>query len=256
MENEVVPRLVAEFERPYIIHKTIMTYGQGESIVAERIEDWENNLPEYIKLAYLPSPGKVRLRLSARGTDEAFLRSSIEAEAAKLSALIGDIIVGFDEDETIEVVLGRLLAQKGKTLAAAESCTGGKIAQMVTSVPGSSAYFMGSAVTYATDSKVNILKVEQQLIDVFSVVSAKVAESMALNARKLYKSDYAVATTGNAGPAKGDAAAEVGTVYIGIATPRGVYSEKFDLGQPREKVIARAAEKALEMLYREILKNS
>lgn len=256
MESEVIPRLVAEFERPYIIHKTIMTYGQGESVVAERIEEWENNLPAHIKLAYLPSPGKVRLRLSARGTDEVFLRSSVEAEVAKLKDIIGDIIVGFDEGETMEVVLGRLLAQKGKTLAAAESCTGGKIAQMVTSVPGSSAYFMGSAVTYATESKVNILKVEQQLIDVFSVVSAKVAESMALNAKKMYKSDYAVATTGNAGPAKGDAAAEVGTVYIGIATPKGVYSQKFELGQPREKVIARAAEKALELLYQEILKNS
>ncbi|KOS08006.1 damage-inducible protein CinA [Flavobacterium akiainvivens] len=255
IDNEVVPRLVAEFERPYIIHKTIMTYGQGESIVAERIAEWENNLPEHIKLAYLPSPGKVRLRLSTRGTDEAFLRNGIEVEAAKLNDIIGDIIVGFDEDETMEVVLGRLLAQKGKTLAAAESCTGGKIAQMITSVPGSSAYFMGSAVTYATDSKVNILKVEQQLIDVFSVVSAKVAESMAVNAKKLYKSDYAVSTTGNAGPAKGDAAAEVGTVYIGIATPNGVTSHKFELGQPREKVVARAAEKALELIYQEILKN-
>jgi nicotinamide-nucleotide amidase len=255
IDNAVIPMLVAEFERPYIIHKTIMTYGQGESVVAERIAGWEDNLPQHIKLAYLPSPGKVRLRLSARGTDEAFLQSSIEAEVVKLQAIIGDIIVGLDEGETIEVVLGRLLAKNGKTVAAAESCTGGKVAQMITSVPGSSAYFMGSAVTYATESKVNILKVEQQLIDVFSVVSAKVAESMALNAKKLYKSDYAVSTTGNAGPAKGDAAAEVGTVYIGIATPKGVYSQKFELGQPREKVIARAAEKALELLYQEILKN-
>jgi len=255
IDNEVVPKLLTEFERPYIIHKTIMTYGQGESLVAERIEDWENNLPEFIKLAYLPAPGKVRLRLSARGTDEALLRNSIEAEAAKLDGLIGDIIVGYDENETIEVVLGRLLTQKKLTLAAAESCTGGKIAQALTSVPGSSAYFKGSAVTYATQAKTDILGVPKELIEVNSVVSAAVAEAMAANAKKIFHADYAISTTGNAGPDKGEADAEVGTVYIGIATPTRVYSKKLELGQPREKVIDRAAGKALEMIYQEILKN-
>jgi nicotinamide-nucleotide amidase len=255
IDSQVIPKLIAEYERPFIIHKTIMTYGQGESLVAERIETWENNLPDYIKLAYLPSPGRVRLRLSARGTDEAMLKNGIDNEAAKLKTIIGDIIVGFDENETIEVVVGRLLAQKGKTIAAAESCTGGKIAQMITSVPGSSAYFKGSAVTYATESKVAVLGVEQQLIDIYSVVSAKVAESMALRAKKIFGTDYAIATTGNAGPEKGDAAAEIGTVFIAIATQKGVYSQKFELGQPREKVIDRASGKALELIYQEILKN-
>jgi len=255
LDNEVLPKLVAEFERPYIVHKTIMTYGQGESVVAERIEDWENNLPSFIKLAYLPSPGKVRLRLTARGTDEPALKSAVEAEAVKLQAIIGDIIVGMDEDETIEVILGRKLKQLGKTVSAAESCTGGRIGQMLTSVAGSSAYFKGSAVTYATESKIKVLGVEQQLIDIYSAVSAKVAESMALRAKKMFCSSYAVATTGNAGPAKGDADADVGTVFIAVATPNGVFSEKFDFGQPREKVIARASEKALELLYKEILKN-
>jgi len=255
IDNEVVPKLVAEYRRPYIIHKTIMTYGQGESLVAERIEDWENNLPEFIKLAYLPAPGKVRLRLSARGVDEGLLRNSIEAEAAKLKDLIGDIIVGYDEDETIEVVLGRLLSQKNVTLAAAESCTGGKIAQTLTSVPGSSAYFKGSAVTYATRAKIDILEVSKELIEQYSVVSAPVAEAMAVNAKKIFHADYAISTTGNAGPDKGEADAEVGTVYIGIATPTGVYSKKLELGQPREKVIERATGKALEMIYQEILKN-
>jgi len=255
VDNEIIPQFVEKYKRPYILHKTIITHGQGESLVAERIEDWENNLPAFIKLAYLPNPGRVRLRLSARGEDEQLLKDTIDVEALKLKDIIGDIIVGFDEDETIEVVLGRLLKQKGKTLAAAESCTGGKIAQMITSVAGSSAYFKGSAVTYATDAKVNILKVEQQLIDVFSVVSAQVAENMALRAKTIFGSDYAVSTTGNAGPLKGDSAVEVGTVYIGIATPKGVFSEKLDLGQPREKVIERAANKALEKIYQEILKN-
>lgn len=255
LDNSVLPALVKEYERPYIIHKTIMTYGQGESLVAERIELWEDSLPEYIKLAYLPSPGKVRLRLTARGTDEEFLHRNINLEVEKLRSLIGDIIVGYDEEETIEVVLGRLLKQRGKTLAAAESCTGGKVAQMLTSVPGSSAYFKGSAVTYATDAKINILKIEHQLIDVFSVVSAKVAENMALKARILFGSDYAVSTTGNAGPHKGDSPVEVGTVFIGVATPKGVFSHKFEFGQPREKVIDRTASKALELIYQEILKN-
>lgn len=255
LDNEVLPRLVAEYERPYIVHKTIMTYGQGESVVAERIEDWENNLPSFIKLAYLPSPGKVRLRLTARGTDEAALKAAVEAEVVKLHAIIADIIVGMDEDETIEVILGRKLKELGRTVSAAESCTGGRIGQMLTSVPGSSAYFKGSAVTYATESKIKVLGVEQQLIDIYSAVSAKVAESMALRAKKMFCSSYAVATTGNAGPAKGDADADVGTVFIAVATPNGVFSEKFDFGQPREKVIARASEKALELLYKEILKN-
>ena len=255
MENEVVLRLISKFKRPYILHKTINTYGQGESLIAERIEDWENNLPEFIKLAYLPSPGKVRLRLSARGINEEFLQESIKEESEKLKAIIGDIIVGYEEEESLEVILAKLLTEHRVTIAAAESCTGGRIAQMLTSMPGSSAYFKGSAVAYATEAKVNILKIDQQLIDIFSVVSPKVAEAMALQAKKIFGTDYAVATTGNAGPTKGDSDAEVGTVFIGIATPKGVYSEKFDFGQPREKVIERAANKALEKIYQEILKN-
>jgi len=254
IENEVVPKLVAEYERPYILHKTILTYGQGESLVAERIEDWENNLPDFVKLAYLPAPGKVRLRLSARGTDEQLLRDRIESETATLKEIIGDIIVGYDEGETIEVVLGNLLAQKGLTIATAESCTGGRIAATLTSVAGASRYFKGSFVTYATQAKVNVLGVPQQLIDAQSVVSAPVAEAMAAQAKQIYGTDYAISTTGNAGPDKGDADAEVGTVYIGIATPTGVYSQKLELGQPREKVIDRATSKALEIIYQEILK--
>lgn len=255
METGVIPQLIEKFERPYIIHKTILTYGQGESHVAERIEEWEDSLPDFIKLAYLPSPGRVRLRLSARGTDENVLKERLAEETEKLNTLIGDIIVGFEEGDTIEVVLGRLLTEKGKTIATAESCTGGRIAQMLTSVAGSSAYFKGSAVTYATSSKVAVLGISQELIDKHSVVSAEVAEAMAAAVRQVFDADYAIATTGNAGPPKGDADAEVGTAYIGIATPDTVYSEKYNLGQPREKVIERAANKGLEKIYKEILKN-
>ncbi len=255
VENEIIPKIVKEYQRPYIIHKTIMTYGQGESLVAERIENWENNLQEFIKLAYLPSPGRVRLRLSARGTDKEFLEQKIAENVLSLSKIIGDIIVGFDGDETIEVILGRLLQGQNKTLATAESCTGGKIGQVITSVSGASKYFKGSVVSYATETKISVLGLSEQLIKEHSVVSFEVAKAMAIAVKKLMKSDYAIATTGNAGPTKGDGKAEIGTVFIAIATPNEVIVEEFDFGQPREKVIDRAVNKAFEMLQKEILKN-
>ena len=255
LENEIIPKIVKEYKRPYIIHKTIMTYGQGESLVAERIENWENDLPDFIKLAYLPSPGRVRLRLSARGTDKEFLEQKIEENVLSLSKIIGDIIVGFDGDETIEVILGRLLSDKKKTLATAESCTGGKIAQVLTSVSGASKYFKGSVVSYATETKISVLGISEQLIKEHSVVSFEVAKAMAISVKKLMKTDYAIATTGNAGPTKGDGNAEIGTVFIAIATPNEVVVEEFDFGQPREKVIDRAVIKSLELLQKEILKN-
>lgn len=255
IETEVIPRLVAKFDRPYIVHKTIRTYGIGESALAEKIESWEDNLPECIKLAYLPNAGQVRLRLSARGTKEALLYQTIAEEVVKLEAIIGEAIIGYDDGETIEVVLGKLLKEKGLTLSTAESCTGGKIAATLTSVSGSSGYFKGSVVSYATETKVNILGVAPEVIAEHSVVSTEVAEAMALGIQKLMKTDYALATTGNAGPNKGDADAEVGTVVIAMATPNGVYSEEFNFGQPREKVIDRAVTKALGKIYKEILKN-
>lgn len=255
VENEIIPKVVKEYQRPYILHKTIMTYGQGESLVAERIEDWENNLPDFIKLAYLPAPGRVRLRLTARGTTKEILEKAIEENVKSLAKIIGDIIVGFDENETIEVVLGRQLTKIGKTISTAESCTGGKIAEVLTSVSGASNYFRGSVVSYATDTKVSVLGVSQDVINQHSVVSSQVAKEMALGIQKLMKTDYAIATTGNAGPSKGDADATVGTVFIALATPCDVIVEEFNFGQPREKVIDRAVNKAFEMVQKEILKN-
>lgn len=255
MEQGVLPKIVSEFQRPYILHKTLMTYGQGESVVAERIEAWENALPEFIKLAYLPAPGRVRLRLTARGTDLQLLEQAIADQVTLVTQIIGDIIVGFDEEETLEVVVGKLLKQSGKTLATAESCTGGKLAQMITAVSGASSYFKGSIVPYDTALKVSLLGVDEKLITAHSVVSAPVAEAMAKGVRDLLKVDYAIATTGNAGPTKGDSDAEVGTVFIALATPENVVVEEFNFGQPREKVIDRAVNKALEMVQKEILKN-
>lgn len=255
IENVVVPKLVKEYERPYIIHKTILTYGEGESKLAERIEEWENNLPAFIKLAYLPNPGRVRLRLSARGTDKAILEKAIEENVVSLTEIISDVIVGFDDDETIETVIGRLLKQNKKTIATAESCTGGKIAEVLTSVAGASSYFKGSIVCYATEIKINLLGIDETLINQHSVVSAKVVKEMALNVKKIMKTDYAIATTGNAGPSKGDSEAEIGTVFIAVATPQDVVIQEFNFGQPRDKVIDRAVNKSLEMVQKEILKN-
>lgn len=255
VENGVIPKIVKEYKRPYIIHKTILTYGQGESLVAERIEDWENQLPEFIKLAYLPSPGRVRLRLSARGIDKELLEQKINENVLSLTKIIGDIIVGYEEDETIEVMLGRLLSSKNLTLATAESCTGGKIAQLITSVPGASNYFKGSVVSYATEAKISVLGISQELINKHSVVSFEVAKEMALAVKKIMNTDYSIATTGNAGPTKGDGNSEIGTVFIAIATPNDLIVEEFNFGQPRVKVIDRAVNKAFEMLQKEILKN-
>jgi nicotinamide-nucleotide amidase len=254
VENEIIPKVVRDYKRPYILHKTILTYGRGESAVAEQIEDWENNLPEFIKLAYLPAPGKVRLRLTAKGTDKELLEKAIEKNVISLTEIIGDIIVGFEDDETLETVVGKILTLQNKTVSTAESCTGGAIAHLLGSVPGASKYFKGSVVAYATEVKENVLGVPEDLIEKHSVVSAEVAKAMALNVKRLLKTDYAIATTGNAGPSKGEADAEVGTVFIALATPNEVLVEMFNFGQPREKVIDRAMVKGAEMLLKEISK--
>ena len=184
------------------------------------------------------------------------LEKSIEENVQSLTKIIGDIIVGFDEDETIEVIIGRLLRQQGKTIATAESCTGGKIAQMLTLVAGASDYFRGSVVSYSEESKIKLLGVEAELIKKYDVVSAEVASEMAKGIQKILKSDYAIATTGNAGPTAEPGKAEVGTVFIALATPTTVFVEEFNFGQPREKVIDRTANKALEILQAAILKNA
>ena len=254
ISDQVIPELIKQFKFPYIEHKTILTYGLGESALAERIEAWENHLPRFIKLAYLPSLGRVRMRLSGKSFDKKELENEIQNQVNLLLPQIEDVFVGYEEDESIEAVIGKQLTEKGKTVAVAESCTGGHIAKSFTANAGASAYFKGSVVSYATESKVNILKVSAEDIKTHSVVSKVVAETMAKNVRRLFNSDYAISTTGNAGPSKGDSDAEVGTVWIAIATKDNVYSEVFNFGNHREKVIVRATNKAFEMLQKEILK--
>ena len=252
--DQVLPKLRTQFKFPYIVHKTILTYGLGESALAERIEAWEDNLPQFIKLAYLPSLGRVRLRLSGKFFDKKELEDEIQNQVNLLLPQINDVFVGFEEDESIEAVIGKQLTKLGKTLAIAESCTGGRIAESFTANAGASAYFIGSVVTYATVSKVKVLGISEDIINKYSVVSKEVAEAMAKNVRTLFDSDYAISTTGNAGPSKGDSDAEVGTVWIAIATKDQVYSEVFNFGDHREKVIGRATNKAFEMLQKLFLK--
>lgn len=254
MKDSVIPKLVENFSLPFILHKTVLTYGMGESMVADRIESWENELPNMIKLAYLPSYGKLRLRLTAKGNNLKQLEECMAIEVEKLSLLISDIIVGFEEIETIEVILGELLKKSGQTISTAESCTGGNIAKMITSVPGSSNYFMGSIVAYNKLIKIEELMVSPELIERHSVVSSEVAEAMAKGIKQKFNTDYAIATTGNAGPSSDNTDEAVGVVYIAIAGPDKVFSMEYNFGKPREKVIDRASNKALELLRKEILK--
>ncbi len=252
IRNAVIPKIIKEFKRPYILHKTLVTYGLGESAIADKLEDWENDLPSFVKLAYLPSLGRVRLRLTAKGSDKKLLQDTIEQEFEKLCPLIGDIMYGIEDEETLEEVVAKLLTEKKMTLATAESCTGGKIAQQLTALSGASAYFKGSIVSYATETKIDVLQVPRETIDQYSVVSAEVAQVMAENVKKMLKTDFAIATTGNAGPTKGDSDAEIGTVFIAIASSKGVFAEKFNMGNHRTRIVQKTVHKALEMLQKEV----
>ncbi|WP_318640847.1 CinA family nicotinamide mononucleotide deamidase-related protein [Flavobacterium ardleyense] len=253
--DELIPKIIKEYKRSVIIHQTIITFGQGESLIAERLEDWENNLPETIKLAYLPSAGKVRLRLSARGDSEREIKDLLAESISQLVTVIGDIIIGMEEDETLEASVSNLMRANNLSLATAESCTGGKISQILTELAGASTFFKGAIVPYDTSIKIDVLGISSDLIKEHSVVSSAVARQMALSVQRMFKTDYAVSTTGNAGPSKGDSDAVLGTVFIAIATPKEVIVEEFNFGQPREKVIDRAVNQSLEMLRKEILKN-
>ncbi|MDA9584474.1 CinA family nicotinamide mononucleotide deamidase-related protein [Flavobacteriaceae bacterium] len=254
MKHEVIPRIQEQFNLPFIIHKTVMTYGQGESVIAERIEDWANKLPDFIKLAYLPSFGRVRLRLSAKGPKKQVLEDSLHTVLQKLYLLLSDIITGHESGVAIEEHIGNLLKDSKKTLCTAESVTGGKIASTIVSVPGSSVYFNGSIVAYSSKMKQELLHVSTETIKKYSVVSSNVVEEMAISAMKKTNSDYAIAVTGNAGPTSDKTSIAVGIVFIAIASAKGVVVEEFNFGHPREKVINRTVNKSLQMLQQEILK--
>lgn len=247
MEKDVLPRLTQRFTLPAIVHKTILTQGIGESFLSDLITDWEDALPQHIKLAYLPSPGMVRLRLSAYGEVKSVLEQELNALLPPLQNLIAKFIYGY-EDDTLEGVVGQLLLQNKATLSTAESCTGGYIAHRITSVSGSSAYFKGAVVAYDNAVKENQLQVPKALLDHHGAVSEEVVTHMAKAVRQLLQTDYSIACSGVAGPTGGTEAKPVGTVWIAVGTPAGVISKKLQLGDSRERVIHETALYAMNLL--------
>jgi len=253
MLKEVLPRIQQQFKLPFIIHKTIMTYGQGESTIAEKIADFENNLPAHIKLAYLPSFGRVRLRLSGKSNDKAQLEEELAVLVAQVFQLIPDIISGIDDAAPLENRVGVLLKEKKQTICTAESVTGGKIAATLVSVAGASSYFKGGFITYDAATKINVLGVLDKTIENHTVVSAAVALEMAKGAKEKLNTNYAIAVTGNAGPTKDATDKSLGAVFIAIVSDNKQVVESFNFGQPREKVIHKTVNKALELLQKEII---
>lgn len=253
MAEQVLPRLKERFEFPAIFHKTIMTQGIGESFLAEKVKDWENSLDERdLKIAYLPSPGLVKVRVSAYGDDRSELENKVLKATNEFVQLVPEYVFG-EDDETMESIVGRLMTEKGATLGVAESCTGGTIAQRITSIPGSSAYFMGGMVTYSNASKVDMLDVKSESLNAYGAVSKAVVEEMAMGARKYFKADYGISTSGVAGPGGGTPEKPIGLVWIGLAGPDGVKSAKFIFGKSRDRNISRASNMSLDMLRRELI---
>lgn len=252
MEDEVMPRLKERFALRQIVHRTMITSGLAESLLAERIAAWEEALPEGLKLAYLPAPNIVRLRLSAYEVDGTSLSKIIDSEFAKLYDIIPQHIVGFEE-ASVEGAVHRLLIERGESLATAESCTGGRIASLFTAQAGASAYFMLGAVTYSNESKCRVLGVNPSTIEAHGAVSEQVACEMAEGARRTADTTYGIATTGIAGPSGGSKAKPVGTVWIGISTPKRTFAVCRNCGTDRGQIIARASAYAVAMLHEEIL---
>lgn len=252
MEDEVMPRLKAHFALHANIHRTMITTGVPESLLAERISAWEDALPEGVKLAYLPAPNVVRLRLSAYDVeDESGARALIDRLFEQLYEIIPGHIVGF-ENASVQALVHDLLTQREETLAVAESCTGGTIASRFTAMAGSSAYFLCGVVAYANEAKCNILGVDPHSIESHGAVSEEVAREMAEGARRISGADYAIATTGIAGPTGGSEAKPVGTVWIAVATPTHTVATMRPSGTDRGQIVNRASAYAIEMLYNEL----
>jgi len=246
MLGQVIPLLKERIGGGTIFHRTILTEGMGESFLAARISQWENKLPPYFSLAYLPSPGIVKLRLSATAKVGETKEKELISLEKELLAIIPDLVWGYDND-TLEGLIGQQLVRIGKTISTAESCTGGFIAHKITSVAGSSRYFKGGIIAYSNHLKVGILGVNSSLIDNHGAVSKEVVEAMARNGCRVSESDYCIATSGIAGPGGGTPTKPVGTTWIAVASPTGVESKLLKLGDNREINIIRATVAALSL---------
>lgn len=259
MKEQIVPKLKERFKLPAIYHKTVLTQGIGESYLSEMIAAWEDSLAALnIKLAYLPSPGMVRLRLSTKGHEQEVLIKNVETKIEELKTIINEYIYGYEtygeEKETLEQIIGKILREKKKTISTAESCTGGYISHLITKVPGSSEYYTGSVISYSYEIKEHELNVSKEILEKNGAVSQPVVEQMAAAIRKKYKTDYSIAASGIAGPGGGTEEKPVGTVWIAVATPEKVISEKFLFGNNRERNIQKTANAALNMLRKELEK--
>lgn len=255
VKNSVIPWLLKKFRQEAIVHQTITTYGIPESALAKKLESWENHLPANIKLAYLPQPGAVRLRLTAKGIEKNIIEKQIAGELKKLKNIIPDDISAW-ADEPINETIGRLLLDRQETLSTAESCTGGYIAHLITLVPGSSDYFKGAVIAYANEIKESTLGVSHQSIKDFGAVSVQVVKEMAEGIRKKTGTDYAIATSGIAGPGGGTPEKPVGTTWISIASKERTIAKHFLMGEHRERNIKKTALEALNMLRKIILTNA
>ena len=247
MQDEVMPRLKARFSLRQIVHRTMITAGLPESMLAKRIETWENALPPYLKLAYLPNPGAVRLRLSAYEVEGESVAREIERQFEALRRIIPHNVLGY-ETATMQELVHRILTERRQTLATAESCTGGVIASRFTAMPGASAYFLCGVVSYSNEAKIRVLGVDADTIARYGAVSEQVARQMAEGARRVAGADYAIATTGIAGPTGGSAENPVGTVWIAVATPAGTVAQCRQCGTDRGQIIDRASAFAIGLL--------
>ncbi|MBR4582933.1 MAG: competence/damage-inducible protein A [Bacteroidales bacterium] len=253
MEHEIIPLIKKHYDLKPVFHKTLLLTGIAESILAEKISDWEDSLAENVRLAYLPAYSSIRLRLSVYEPNDN-TESYIAGKVKELEQIVPENIIAY-EDIKLEELVGKLLKDKHCTVATAESCTGGKVASLITSVSGSSEYYKGSVVSYCNEVKANVLGVSRADLEKYGAVSSTVAEQMASGVRRLLKTDYAVATTGIAGPTGGSDEKPVGTVWIAVATPTKVVSRKYVFGKDRAINIERFAASALSMLIVEMKKD-
>ncbi len=250
LNEQVLPKIKNRFNIEHIYHRTILTTGIAESKLAEHIQNWEKNLPAEVKVAYLPSPGMVRIRLSVYNNPNGL--KLIKKAENDLLPLINQYVFGFDDD-TLEKVIGQLLFNKKLTVSTAESCTGGNIAHTIISVPGASNYFKGGVVVYSNESKIRELGISSEIIEKHGVVSQPVVEAMARACRTKFATDYAIAVSGIAGPDGGTPEKPVGTVWIAIASATTTYAEKFLFGDNRQRNIIRTTFAALNLLRKSIL---
>lgn len=253
VEKQIVPWIRENLTKGTVVHKTILTQGVAESDLADKLESFEDQLPSSVKLAYLPSAGMVKLRLTSYEGDENEARAAVEREAEKIIDILGPIVFG-ENAQTLEEVIGISLKRGGKTISTAESCTGGYIAQMISAVPGASEYFMGSVVSYSNRAKMEMLGVTEASLENHGAVSQEVVSEMAIGARMRFHTDFAIATSGIAGPDGGSEEKPVGTIWIALASEEGVKARKFNFGNNRKRNIRKTALMALDLLRRELQK--